>query len=221
MNKPVACIYKIQNICNGKFYLGSTNNRKRRWGEHKSRLKSSTHENSYLQNAWNKYGEDNFIFITLKICKEFQLEELETFYYYVSKPEYNLCSEIRRPPDRSKSFTLISPEGTEYKAKQIKSFCKEHGLCKNAISLLLSDKGVIKSHKGWTKTKEDYLELKQRGHFRCKGKTYRVISPTGKVFEVTNRAKFAREHNLCRSNLDFVCRGKQKAHKGWTLFTEE
>lgn len=215
-----SCIYKIQNTVNGKFYIGSTNNWKRRLSEHKTRLKLNKHENARIQNSWNKYGKENFIFIVLEECKEEQLEKLENYYFYVGKPEFNICQEIRRPPDRSKSFTLISPDGLEYKGYQIKSFCLKHQLCKNAISLLLSNKGVIRSHKGWTKTREDHLELKQRGHFKCKGKTYKLVSPEGEVFKITNRAKFAREKNLCRSNLDFVCRGKQKSHKGWSLANE-
>lgn len=55
MNK-ISGIYKILNIKNGKFYIGSSNNIKVRWSQHKTLLKNNKHENKYLQNAWNKYG---------------------------------------------------------------------------------------------------------------------------------------------------------------------
>ncbi len=63
----VACIYKILNIKNGKFYIGSTNDFYRRRSQHKSDLQNNKHSNQYLQNAWNKYGQDSF---TIKIIEK-------------------------------------------------------------------------------------------------------------------------------------------------------
>lgn len=58
-------IYKITNKQNEKFYIGSSVNIKMRWYAHKSYLRRNIHSNSHLQNAWNKYGEENFIFSIL------------------------------------------------------------------------------------------------------------------------------------------------------------
>ena len=55
-------IYKITNKQNDKFYIGSSINIEMRWYAHKSCLRRNVHTNQHLQNAWNKYGEDNFIF---------------------------------------------------------------------------------------------------------------------------------------------------------------
>lgn len=55
-------IYKITNKQNDKFYIGSSTNIEMRWYAHKSYLRRNVHANQHLQNAWNKYGEDNFIF---------------------------------------------------------------------------------------------------------------------------------------------------------------
>ena len=56
-------IYKIINIINEKTYVGSTISKfNRRWNCHKCQLRNHNHGNKYLQNAWNKYGEDKFIF---------------------------------------------------------------------------------------------------------------------------------------------------------------
>lgn len=62
----MAYIYKILNKVNGKFYIGSANDYKRRWYQHKRELKNNSHDNQYLQNAWNKYGESNFEWIVLQ-----------------------------------------------------------------------------------------------------------------------------------------------------------
>ena len=54
-------IYKITNIVNGKFYIGSTKSVRSRWAQHKHRLNKCIHANDHLQSAWNKYGKDAFI----------------------------------------------------------------------------------------------------------------------------------------------------------------
>lgn len=59
-------IYKITNLINGKIYIGSSVNLKRRKTIHLSNLKNKKHGNRYLQNSFDKYGEDNFIFEILE-----------------------------------------------------------------------------------------------------------------------------------------------------------
>ena len=56
-----AYIYFIINKITGERYVGQTTNFVRRKNEHLSQLKNKTHINKKLQNAWNKYGENNFI----------------------------------------------------------------------------------------------------------------------------------------------------------------
>lgn len=56
-----AYIYFIINKITGERYVGQTTNFVRRKNEHLSQLKDKTHINKKLQNAWNKYGENNFI----------------------------------------------------------------------------------------------------------------------------------------------------------------
>jgi|WetSurSiteA1Bulk_404760.scaffolds.fasta_scaffold08726_2 group I intron endonuclease len=55
-------IYCIENLVNGKKYIGYSNNISKRWREHKTQLRGHYHENTYLLNAWKKYGETNFNF---------------------------------------------------------------------------------------------------------------------------------------------------------------
>ena len=59
-------IYKIVNITNNKIYVGSAADLKRRWREHKYKLKKVIHSNKHLLSAWNKYGEENFEFQILE-----------------------------------------------------------------------------------------------------------------------------------------------------------
>lgn len=53
-------VYMIVNAINGKRYIGSSNNIKRRLKEHRQHLKSGTHDNQHLQSSYNQHGADNF-----------------------------------------------------------------------------------------------------------------------------------------------------------------
>jgi group I intron endonuclease len=59
-------IYKIINIINNKFYVGSAVDLKRRKARHFSELRTNKHNNRHLQTAWNKYGEQAFVFVVLE-----------------------------------------------------------------------------------------------------------------------------------------------------------
>lgn len=55
-------IYKIINLVNDKFYVGSTVHKKVRFRQHRTLLRGNRHHCKHLQAAWNKYGEDKFDF---------------------------------------------------------------------------------------------------------------------------------------------------------------
>ena len=81
MNKNKKCgIYCIENIVNHKKYVGQSINIQSRWSHHKNNLKNNSHCNTYLQNSWNKFGEENFIFYIIELCNEDMLDDRETFY---------------------------------------------------------------------------------------------------------------------------------------------
>lgn len=73
-------IYKIENKINHKVYIGQTNNLEKREIQHFSSLRNNNHFNSYLQNSFNKYGEENFTFTVLQLCET--REELNYFETY-------------------------------------------------------------------------------------------------------------------------------------------
>lgn len=79
-NNIICGIYKIENLINKKLYVGSSNNIKRRWGEHIKSLNNNLHPNKHLQFSWNKYGQNNFTFNVLEECEEYNLLEREQFY---------------------------------------------------------------------------------------------------------------------------------------------
>lgn len=78
-------IYRILNTINNKFYIGSSVNLRKRLYEHRRLLRLGKHENYHLQNAFTKYGEENFKFEIIEVLKEVPkdirvLRDLETDY---------------------------------------------------------------------------------------------------------------------------------------------
>jgi group I intron endonuclease len=59
-------IYKIINVVNNKFYVGSAVDLKRRKARHFSELRHGRHNNRHLQAAWIKYGEQAFVFVVVE-----------------------------------------------------------------------------------------------------------------------------------------------------------
>jgi group I intron endonuclease len=59
-------IYKIINVKNNKFYVGSAEDFARRKRIHWWQLRRGTHSNKHLQAAWLKYGEDAFAFVIVE-----------------------------------------------------------------------------------------------------------------------------------------------------------
>ena len=75
-------IYKITNVINGMIYIGSSVELKKRIAQHKSDLRNNRHHSPRLQNSFNKYGEENFVFEIIEEldCDRETLREVEQHY---------------------------------------------------------------------------------------------------------------------------------------------
>lgn len=87
----VCGIYCIENLVNHKKYIGQSIDIYRRWGDHKNELNGNRHRNTYLQRAWNKYGEENFSFYILEVCDKSLLDNREVYYIEVLNCMDNNC----------------------------------------------------------------------------------------------------------------------------------
>jgi len=104
-------IYKIRNIINNKFYVGSTVNSRVRFQTHRRNLRAGKHQSPHMQAAWNKYGEDCFKFEIIEIveCSEDLLAaEQKWLDEHAGKPHcYNWATDASAPM-RGKKHTDYS-----------------------------------------------------------------------------------------------------------------
>ena len=90
-------VYAIINTVNGKCYIGSSTNLRRRYNDHFNALRQNKHQNIILQRAWEKHGQGNFVFRVLIICEKderifYEQKLLDTFC-----PEYNIAKDAQAP----------------------------------------------------------------------------------------------------------------------------
>lgn len=85
----MAIIYKITQIGTDKCYVGHSTEQTKRWWEHRNLLRHGKHHSYYLQNAWNKYGEDAFLFEIIEECLDEDKVLREQYYIDALNSCYN------------------------------------------------------------------------------------------------------------------------------------
>jgi|APGre2960657373_1045057.scaffolds.fasta_scaffold46496_1 group I intron endonuclease len=96
LDGKVIGVYRIKNTVNGKLYIGSSVNCKRRIVQHKNALRNGRHHSRYLQREWNKSGEDTFAFDIIETCASEHVRAVEQVFieYFESanaQHGYNMC----------------------------------------------------------------------------------------------------------------------------------
>ena len=71
-------VFQIRNLVNNKVYIDSSVNLDAIWNRHKMQLSNGMHPNTALQNDWNQFGPDNFVY---EIIGEIKEKEGETTDY--------------------------------------------------------------------------------------------------------------------------------------------
>lgn len=145
-------IYYIKCIVNKKVYIGSSENIEGRFKQHLAKLNNNKHHNSYLQNSYNKYGEESFKLGVITICKPEELLKFEQFYIDKNKHLFNIVTkDVERPSIDEVTIDKIT--------RRINEMYKSGELSKvNKGSL---KKGNIPWNKGKKYKSTDHLKVKK------------------------------------------------------------
>ncbi len=79
-------IYKITCLANKRIYIGSAVDLLKRKQTHFGALRQNKHYNPKLQNAWNKYGEETFVFEVLELVLIINLTAREQYWFNKLRP---------------------------------------------------------------------------------------------------------------------------------------
>lgn len=230
-NTKVPSIYNIFCDSTGKSYIGSAVNPCRRYNEHVNDLRKGTHYNNYLQNSWNKYGEDNFTFgIIEEVGNKENLIEQEQFWmdYYDSYNPlfgFNLC------PTAGSQLGIVRSEETRKRISNSKKGDKnpmygvspsEETRRKLSIASIGNKRALDYKHtKSACKKISDAMsnrvvseETKQRLS-DSQAQLFEVINPNGESQVIKGLNRFCKKNNLHSGHMSSVAMGNLPHHKNW------
>jgi len=222
--------YHILNLLNNKIYFGSAKNLYSRMTTHYSLLNLNKHHNKHLQNAWNKYGEENFKFFVNQIIEDgenvLEREQFNIDLFKQYKPEllYNInpiagsllgfkhSEETRKKmSEHSAKNNLGKPMSEDAKKKLSETNLGKKHSEESKIKMSISRKG---------KPKPESFKEKIKGENNIKAKLTEldVINIKLRMLTETNMSKIAREFGIGTTQ---IYRIRDKEQWGWVDIPEE
>ena len=199
MREKLCGIYKITNLESGKVYVGSSLDIYTRFTKHKSDLIRNKHKNIYLQNAWNKYGSQNFIFEIIELVSPVDQLLIRESYWIKHIKCLNRIFGYNLSDIESTGIIKLSKETRQKmsKSKTGKIHTKE-----SKKKMRLAKLGNTPWNKGISFSKE----VK---------KCYEFIDPTGEYKNIIGIKQYCIDNNLV---LQYMCKflnGSLKKYKGY------
>lgn len=233
-------IYKIENIINNKFYIGSTSTIgfEKRWKKHILDLNKNKHHSIYLQRSWNKYGADNFIFSIVEECSKDQCLIREQYYMNYMKPEYNICENAgntlgykRSKKSKDKQSKRMNgcgnnfygkhhTEETKQKLRDINrgNWAGEKNPKYNKGYKIVGNKNPFYGKKHTEETKK-LISLTNKGKNISKNhpnfKGIYIFYHNDYGYQECGQCDLVNKYKLSPSHISNICNGKRKTCKGW------
>jgi group I intron endonuclease len=179
-------IYGIRHLATGTIYVGQAQDIEFRWEQHRQYLRLTRHHNAYLQQAWNKYGQEAFEFVVIEECERNSLTEREQFWLdhfremstvfnygpCVTPPNRGVPESIKQRQQHSRTMKGRShPQTIETRLKISRArkgmkFSSEH--CAN-MSAAVMGKGHPQSPETRVKISATRMRLRAAGLLEIKG----------------------------------------------------
>jgi group I intron endonuclease len=243
----VGHVYQFRNLVNGKVYVGISDREvSLRKKENFYDLRHDEHHNQYLQNAWNKYGEENFVWELIEYTDNPEHTHEREFYwveYYAktlgAENVYNI-----KPIERSAFGRKKKPWTEEHRANfvaaQKKRFenpaekeknrqaavighqkRKESGykLVQSEVTKQkISERAKERFASGFKIERGPITDEQKAAISKAQSKVWEgFISPEGIEFRlIENLREFCKQHDLVLTCMRDLAYGKIINHKGWT-----
>jgi group I intron endonuclease len=195
-------LYKIENKITGRIYIGATcdfNTRKR---EHLRELRKNKHKNPLMQNDFNKYGIDSFMFeVILESDDCFSIEQE----YISSMGTYNIAKGgvggdvfNQLSTDRQDKIRLMVSDRNKKRFKDP----EERRKC-NAFPDWLSEEEKSERLKVWSECKKG----PNNGRFKHNKRVAQIDKKTNKVIKVWPYARMLQDYGFNPKYIINCCNG--------------
>ena len=187
-------IYSITCKINNRKYIGQSKDIAQRWKQHIYHLRRGTHHTESLQEDWNKFTYEDFVFQIEYICTKKFLTYHEIRIWELYENNYN-----------GKPTTKSYPEPTKEARRKMSEAQKGRTLSEETKRKIgESNKGRIQSeeHKQtrFKAVKKAVLQYDKEGNF---------------IAEYPSLTEAAIQTGLSTGNICLACRGKQKTSGGF------
>ncbi len=194
-------IYALREGKCQRLYVGSAMNLRHRLLRHRMMLRAGNHNNQYLQNTYNKLGEQAFHIEFLEFCEVEVLLDREQFWMAITNSMHD-----------KEGFNLAPIAGTR---RGVKMTDIQKKRISDAVRKAVATKPECWKRGGYARRgrplSAEHIAKTVAG---C-SKPFRLISPSGEIFSGKNRALFCRCHGLHKGAISRVILGSLKSYKGW------
>lgn len=223
MNLNAFGVYSIVNTVTSTIYIGSTaDSFKTRWRGHRKELRANRHNNVYLQNSWNKYGENAFVFSVLEYV-DLAINVLPKEQHYIDIHFGKNCYNINPTAGSNKGLKIADTSRIAAANREINNRPEVIELKRqNMINRYLDP---VERQKQSERLKKAYSTPEAKAN-KSKAMAKRwdivLVAPSGERYtDIFNLKEFCREHNLSPSYMYETVAGKHKHCKGWVVERKE